>query len=319
MTTAVGHPNIALVKYWGKQPGAGNVPATPSLSITLDALSTYTRVALRAGDGDEVRLNGRLVADAKALGFLARMRAAFDLPPIVVHTRNDFPTGAGLASSASGFAALVAAVDGAFGLGLSPAVRSVWARKGSASAARSIFGGFATLEAGDGEWSAASLLDKNSWPLEVAIALTSQDAKPVPSTIGMERSRNTSPFYRGWIESAPADFDIVRRAVLARDFETLAEVAEHSCLKLHALMLSTRPGLLYWNQATLACIEVIRKLRTAGVPAFFTVDAGPQVKAVCAPGRVEEVAAALATVPGVLRVVKSRLGDGTCLVGDADG
>ncbi len=325
MATAVAHPNIALVKYWGKQPGPGNVPATPSLSITLDGLSTRTRVA--AAPRDQLRINSRPVEDAKLQRFIAELREAFALPPIAVATCNDFPTSAGLASSASGFAALVTAIDGTFGLGLGAAARGAWARRGSASAARSIFGGFATLRSRPAEerctsdldqWLAAPLLDKDAWPLEVVVAVTSDTAKRVASTLGMERSRATSPFYQAWTRSTTEDFEAACRAVARRDFEALAEIAEHSCLKLHALMLSTRPALLYWNEATVAAMGAVCQMRAAGVAVFFTVDAGPQVKAVCAPGQADAVAPALAAVPGVLRVLKCRLGDGAHLEDVAD-
>ena len=316
MATAVAHPNIALVKYWGKQDGPGNLPATPSLSITVAGLGTTTRV--EAADCDSLSINGETRRDPKVDSLLHAMRAAFDLPSVAIVTRNDFPTGAGLASSASGFAALVTALDGTFDLGLSPGERSAWARQGSASAARSIFGGFATLAAGDGQWIGAELLARDAWPLEVVIAVTDDTPKPVSSSAGMARSRSTSPFYDGWCLSTEADFETARRAVAERDFESLAEVAEHSCLKLHALMLSSRPPLLYWNGATVAAIETVRRLRNAGTPVFYTIDAGPQVKAVCAPGHGGPVAAILAKLPGVLRVLRGGLGDGARLDDNPD-
>lgn len=312
MATAIAHPNIALVKYWGKQDGPGNLPATPSLSITVAGLSTTTRV--EAAERDSLCINGEVQRDSKVETLLDAMRDTFEVPPISIETRNDFPTGAGLASSASGFAALVTAIDGAFDLGLTPQERSTWARRGSASAARSIFGGFATLASGDGTFSGAELLPKHAWPLEVVIAVTDETPKPVSSSEGMERSRTTSPFYDAWCRSTEADFETACRAVAERDFVALSEVAEHSCLKLHALMLSSRPALLYWNQATIAAIETIRRLREAGTPVFYTIDAGPQVKAVCAPGHGRPVAALLARSPGVLRVVRGGLGDGARLV-----
>lgn len=312
MATAIAHPNIALVKYWGKQDGPGNLPATPSLSITVAGLSTTTRVETAARDS--LRINGEVRRESKVEALLDAMRDTFEVPPLAIDTRNDFPTGAGLASSASGFAALVTAIDGEFDLGLTPQERSAWARRGSASAARSIFGGFATLARGDGTWAGAELLARDAWPLEVVIAVTDETAKPVSSSEGMERSRTTSPFYDAWCRSTEADFETACRAVEERDFEPLSEVAEHSCLKLHALMLTSRPALLYWNQATIAAIETIRRLREAGTPVFYTIDAGPQVKAVCAPGHGGPVAALLTKSPGVLRVIRGRLGDGARLV-----
>lgn len=308
MATAVAHPNIALVKYWGKQDGDGNLPATPSLSITVSALTTTTRV--EPAHRDSCCVNGELRRDSKIEELLQAMRGAFDLPPVSIVTDNDFPTAAGLASSASGCAALVTALDAGFNLGLSSTERSSWARRGSASAARSIFGGFATLAPRNGTWTGAELLAGDAWPLEVAIAVTDETPKPVPSSEGMERSRATSPFYGAWCRSTETDFHTACRAAAEHDFESLSEVAEHSCLKLHALTLSSRPPLIYWNRATIAAIETVRRLRDAGTPVFYTIDAGPQVKAVAAPGHGGRVAAILAKSPGVLRVLRGGLGAG---------
>jgi diphosphomevalonate decarboxylase len=305
---AIAHPNVALVKYWGKRPGSDDVPATPSLSVTLGALATRTSVAVAKQGG--LRLNGRVAADAKIERFIAATRRRWELPPLAVDTANDFPTGAGLASSASGFAALTTAVDATFGLQLSAAERAAWARRGSVSAARSVFGGFATLTPADSDCVAAPLLGSEDWPLEVVVAVASETAKGVPSTAGMARSQATSPFYVAWAESTAQDFDAACAAVRARDFEALAAAAEHSSFKLHALMLSTRPALLYWNAATVSALHRVRELREGGVPVFASVDAGPQVKAVCAPGRGAQVAEQLGAVPGVLRVVRSGLGQG---------
>ena len=314
MATAIAHPNIALVKYWGKQSGWGNLPATPSVSITVAGLTTTTRVV--AAKQDSLRIDGDVRRESKVETLLDAMRHAFELPPLAIESRNDFPTGAGLASSASGFAALVTAIDGEFDLGLTPQERSAWSRRGSASAARSIFGGFATLAPQDGTWTGSELLAKEAWPLEVVAAVTDETPKTVSSSEGMERSRTTSPFYDAWCRSTAADFETACRAVAERDFASLSEVAEHSCLKLHALMLSSRPALLYWNPATIAAIETVRRLREAGTPVFYTIDAGPQVKAVCAPGQGGPVAALLAKSPGVLRVVRGGLGDGARVADD---
>ena len=318
MAIAVAHPNVALVKYWGKEPGLEreNVPATPSLSIALKALSTRTEVSVAAQE--QLRINGEAVRDAKLERFIGTMRKAWDLPPLAVTTCNDFPTGAGLASSASGFAALVTAIDGEFGLGLSESQRSVWARRGSASAARSIAGGFATLEEREGEWSAKTILAKENWPLEMVVAVTSKETKATSSTTGMEWSRNTSPFYPVWVQSTLDDFREAQRAVAARDFDALGQISEHSCLKMHALMLSTKPALVYWNEATLTALRTIKELRDAGTPVFFTIDAGPQLKAICRSGFGAEVEATLARLPGVLSLWRSGVGDGARLL-DANG
>lgn len=305
MAVAVAHPNIALVKYWGKRPGPGNVPATPSLSITLDGLATQTRVDAAAEDILEI--NGEEREDPKVAGLVSALREDFALPAMRIASCGNFPVGAGLASSASGFAALVTAVNETFSLGLTAAARATWARRGSASAARSLFGGFVALDPDAG---ASAVLDRDEWPLEVVIAVTSDAAKAVSSTDGMERSRSTSPFYGAWMRSTATDFDDACRAIHRRDFEALAATSEHSCLKLHALMLSTRPGLLYWNAATIDAIRVVQALRSAGTPVFFTIDAGPQVKAVCLPHAAATVADALRELTGVKRVLRVGLGVG---------
>ena len=309
--TAVAHPNIALLKYWGKQDASGNLPATPSLSITLDGLTTITTVA-EAGT-DRFSLNGQPTADAKVLRTLASWRRDHPIPPLAIYSRNSFPTSAGLASSASGFAALATAVDAHCGLGLTALEISELARLGSASAARSIHGGFVTLAGPD--WQAQQLLPSTAWPLCVVVAIVSTGPKAVPSTAGMERSRTTSPYFDAWVATAAPDFAAMQQAVSARDFSALADLGEVSCLKMHALMLSSRPPLLYWSGATVECLRTIRELRAEGCQAFATVDAGPQVKAVCEPQDAERVEAALRRIDGVAETLQVGLGPGAELGG----
>lgn len=308
--TACAHPNIALIKYWGKADRPGNVPATPSLSITLDGLTTTTTVSEAAED--TFTLDGRPVTDAKVTQWLTALRREYAIPPLAIASHNDFPTAAGLASSASGFAALITAIDGACGLELSRAYCSGLARQASASAARSMFSGFVTLQGPD--WQAEPLLEAADWPLEVVIAVSDTGGKAVSSSDGMRRSAE-SPYFAAWVDSTAADFQQALAATTARDFPALTELAEHSCLKMHGLMLATRPGLLYWNAATVACLHRIRQLRAEGSAVFFTVDAGPQVKAVCLPGHGEAVAEALGRVAGVSRIIHTRLGRGAWLEG----
>jgi diphosphomevalonate decarboxylase len=310
--------NFALVKYWGKADARLNVPAVGSISITLDALFTETEVELAPElAADELTLDGRRrdedTAKVSACVDLLRSKAGVDTR-VRVASRNNFPTGAGLASSASGFAALVRAAEAAFGLALSPRERSIVARFGSGSAARSIFGGFVEMHAGtspDGADSFAEpLLEGREWPLEVVIAVTAKGEKEVGSRSGMTRSATSSPYYAPWVAGQPPDLAAARAAIHARDFAALADVAEHNCLKMHAAALAARPPLVYWNGATVECLHAVRRLRAGGVPVFFTIDAGPQLKAVCAPGARAEVQRALHTVPGVLELLTSALGPG---------
>jgi diphosphomevalonate decarboxylase len=316
--TAQAQPNIALVKYWGKRDASLNLPAAGSLSITLDALHSRTTVCFDpALTEDDIVLNDRRDAEEsrKIAAFLDLFRTRAGLAtPARVESGNDFPTGAGLASSASGFAALAVAVDHALGLGLDKRELSMLARRGSGSAARSIFGGFAEMAAGtrdDGtDAFATPLLDAEAWPLSVVIAITAREKKATSSRDGMQATQRTSPYYREWVATVPADLAGAREAVQARDFEKLAFVSEASCMAMHAVMLATRPALIYWNGATLDCIQCIRTLQAEGVGVFFTIDAGPQVKAVCLPDATDAVAAALRDVSGVRDVLVSGLGKG---------
>jgi diphosphomevalonate decarboxylase len=309
--TAEAHPNIALVKYWGKREGPDNIPATPSLSITLSRLRSRTRVRFDAQSPRQIRLNGTIVDDPKIDACIDRLIAAAGrpLPPIQVDTDNDFPTAAGLASSASGFAALVTALDAALELGLTAEQRSIEARRASASAARSMCGGFVTLSGGvdPASWIARAELDADAWPLAVVIAICSEQPKAVPSSVGMRRSM-TSPYYSRWVDTAAADFDAARSAIAQRDFGRLADIAEANCLAMHAVMQSARPGLLYWTGATVDCVARIRQLRADGERVFFTIDAGPQVKAVCEAGSAPRVRAALVQISGVKDVIVVGLG-----------
>jgi diphosphomevalonate decarboxylase len=311
-TTACAHPNIALIKYWGKSARPGNYPATPSLSITLDTLTTTTQVD-NGGGGDRIFFDGVEVQDAKVLGCLADLRQSYAIPHLEVRTSNNFPTAAGLASSASGFAALIVAIDTHCKLGLDPQTQSGHARRASGSAARSMFGGFVALQAPD--WTAQQVLDAQTWPLTTVIAVTTSAKKAVSSSDGMELSKATSPYFSSWTSSTATDFDSALAAVQIRDFEKLAELAELSCLKMHGLMLSTSPGLLYWNSATITCLHAIRELRKQGTPVFFTVDAGPQVKAICLPEAEREVHDALKNIAGVERILISGLGEGARVTG----
>lgn len=313
--TAVAHPNIALVKYWGKQDSRRNLPAVGSLSITLDGLRTRTRVAFDDGlDADTVALDGQTRGQAgeRVTACLTRFRELTGIRTCArVESESNFPVAAGLASSASGFAALVAATDAAAATGLERLALARLAGSASGSAARSLYGGFVRLDlpgAGDEDISLTPLAEPADWPLQVVIAITDPGPKPVGSTAAMLATEATSPYYRVWVQQQEPDLDEAAAAVAGRDFERLAGVSEFSCLKMHALTLSARPGIVYWKPATLACLQTVRELRAAGHGTFFTVDAGPQVKAVCLPDAAEPVAEALATVPGVTGILRAGLG-----------
>jgi diphosphomevalonate decarboxylase len=314
--TAQAQPNIALIKYWGKRDVARNLPAVGSLSITLDSLWTRASVEFCEQPLDTLSVNG---ADTPAM--LSRVSQCLDLVAgserarARVSTRANFPIGAGLASSASAFAALAVAANEASGAGLEQLELARLAGRVSGSAARSLYGGFVELDAGDDDINLSQLADVSDWPVEVVVAITEEGPKPVGSGDAMIRSAETSPFYSSWITKQADDLELARDAVAEHDFSSLAEVAEHNCLKMHSVMWGSRPPVVYWNRATLACMEVVRSLQADGRNVFFTIDAGPQVKAICTPDAVDDAEQALAKTPGVIRTLRSPLGPGARLVG----
>lgn len=313
---AEAQPNIALVKYWGKRDIGENLPAVGSLSLTLDSL--WTRMQVDFGGGgrrDELEVNGKPAAamQVRVSRCLDRV-AGVDRPRARVVSESNFPIGAGLASSASAFAALVVAAAHAAGKEPDQLALAKLAGQASGSAARSLYGGIVELKAGESDIDVYSLLDAAAWPLTVIVAVNSEIAKPVASGEAMIRGAATSPFYASWVARQEADLAAARRAVAARDFAGLAGVAEHNCLKMHSLMWTSRPPIVYWNPVTIACLEAIRELQAAGAPVFFTMDAGPQVKAVCPADAADEVRTTLAAVPGVKRTMESGLGAGARLV-----
>lgn len=321
--SARAHPNIALAKYWGKAEGTANAPAVPSLSVTLAGLATTTSVrfdaALRA---DVLVLNGREAGGReleRVRTLLDRVRARAGLSyAAVIESRNDFPTASGLASSASGFAALAHAAWHAAGLEASPASVSDLARRSSASAARSVYGGFVELPAGvagrDEPLPASPIAGADRLPLAVLVAVTAEGPKATGSTSGMNETARTSPYFAAWVEHAGRLFREIKEALLAGDLPRLGEAAEASALAMHASALAARPGLLYWTGATVEALARVRSLRAEGAGVWATIDAGPHVKALCAPHDAEALAAELARTPGVLRVLRATPGPGAHLV-----
>lgn len=309
-------PNIALIKYWGKRDAERNLPAVGSISITLDDLFTETSVDLDdVPDRDRLSVNGEDRPD-----LLPRVSACLDTvlgagrPRARVSSRSNFPLAAGLASSASSFAALVVAAVAAGGLNRTTAELASLAGRASGSAARSLFGGFVELRNDADGIVVESILDGDAWPLRVVAAITEPGAKPVGSSEAMETSRKSSPFYSRWVEEQPMDLATARDAIAVRDFGKLASIAEHNCLKMHSVMWASRPPVVYWNSSTLDCLQAVRELQAGGAAVFFTIDAGPQVKAVCLPEAETRVVEALSQVGGVHAVHTSAIGCGAALV-----
>jgi diphosphomevalonate decarboxylase len=313
---AVAHTNIALAKYWGKLAAEGNLPAVPSLSMTLDAMSTTTSVGFGHGlESDRVALNGRPATEAEAsrvVQMLDRVREMAGIRTRAwVETANDFPTASGLASSASGFAALALAATCAAGLDFEPARWSDLARRSSASAARSIFGGFVALAAGTDNTSflaAEPIVGATDWDVALCVAVTTTAQKPVGSTAGMRLTASTSAYYGQWLSLAPALYAQAKQAVLCRDLEALGDAAEKSSFAMHACAMASVPAIIYWNPTTVAVIEQVRALRASGTLAFATIDAGPHVKVLSAAADAPRITEAISQVPGVTSTLVARPG-----------
>jgi diphosphomevalonate decarboxylase len=316
-SVAVAHSNIALCKYWGKSDAERNLPAVPSLSLTLEALRTTTSVAFDpALQEDEYHLNGARAPEDAAVrirALLERVRAeARRSERARVSSVNDFPTAAGLASSASGFAALALAARHAAGLDCALPAVSALARASSVSAARSVFGGFVTLEAGAEH--AQPFPVHAGRELCMVVALTQRGSKAVGSTRGMLHTQQTSPYYESWRTTAPLVYAAMKEHLQSGNFVALGEGLEQSALMMHASMLAARPALVYFAPATLAAMQRVYELRAAGTFAYFTMDAGPHVKVLTSQAERATVRAALATVPGVHQVIESGSGPGAHLL-----
>ncbi|WP_376790564.1 diphosphomevalonate decarboxylase [Thermoflexus sp.] len=314
--TAQAHPNIAFIKYWGNRDDRLRLPANPSLSMNLGALRTVTTVTFLEEEGPDVLiLNGIRVegpARDRVEGFLNYVRGEAGFRgQAVVESNTDIPAGVGLASSAAAFAALAVAAAAALSLDLSERELSMLARLGSGSACRSVPPGFVEWVAGERHEDsyAYSIAPPEHWALWDVIAIVSEQHKVVSSSEGHRRAA-TSPLHALRVVTASERVARCREAIQRRDFESLAEIAETDAIWMHAVMMTSRPPLFYWEPATITVLQAVRRWREEGLPVAFTLDAGPNVHVLC-PGEVaHEVAQRLGRVPGVRRVLTSGPGGG---------
>jgi diphosphomevalonate decarboxylase len=318
--TAVSCANIALIKYWGNRDQALRLPSNSSLSMNMAGLTTTTSVtfdpALKA---DVLILSGREITGPgrdRVHRFLDQVRQLAELTSFArVESRSEFPSGAGLASSASGFAALAVAASAAANLKLSEAGLSRLARSGSGSACRSVPGGFVEWDMGkdDATSFAHSIAGPEHWDLRDVIALVDVSHKSIGSTQGHALA-DSSPLQAARVASVPDRLARARQAVLDRDFETLAQVVELDSLMMHAVMLTSQPALLYWQPATVAVLQAVIEWRRAGLPCCATIDAGPNVHVLCPGSAAAEVAQRLRSIDGVRDTLPTRPGGPAKLV-----
>ena len=318
--TAQAHPNIAFIKYWGNRDNALRLPMNGSLSMNLDGLSTRTTVSFQPSlPYDELIINGHEVAGA------GRDRVSYILDLIrdmagireraEVMTGNNFPSGAGIASSASAFAALALAGSKAAGLNLSEPELSRLARRGSGSASRSIPSGFVEWQVGttDEDSFAFSIAEPDHWKLADCVAIVSASHKKTGSTEG-HAIAPTSPLQAARVADAPRRLDLCRNAILNRDFDAFASIVELDSDMMHSVMMTSTPALHYWTSASLSVMNAVRQWRGEGLPVCYTVDAGPNVHVICPETEAQAVEKRLREIEGVSNVLVARAGGAAKIV-----
>jgi len=308
--TALAHPNIAFIKYWGLKDEESRIPANDSLSMNIGCLSTQTTITfdpmLKA---DTLELNGESITNkslARVQNFLDRVRQiAGESLYAHVESENNFPIGAGIASSASAFAALALAATAALELNLSIRELSSLARYGSGSACRSIPGGFVEwrTDPHSGDSFAVSIAPADHWDLVDCIAVLSEGHKAVGSEAGMRRA-DSSPLQAARIQDSARRINLCRQAILNRDFEALSHVTELDSNLMHAVMMTSEPPLFYWHPQSLTIMKAVKDWQSEGLPVTYTLDAGPNVHVICLKNAFGEVLSRLKYFPEVIDVLK---------------
>jgi diphosphomevalonate decarboxylase len=336
--TAIAPANIAFIKYWGMQDVARTLPYNGSISMNLDACLTTTTVTfdpdlaedeltlrLYAGpDTDALpqRAVGRPLARVSAQ--LGRLRA---LAGVEWHARvestNNFPSDAGIASSAAAFAALTLAGVAALGLDLDERELSLWTRRsGSGSACRSIPTGYVEWRVPDGPFDiatwdaesyAVSLASPEHWALADVVAVVDAGVKKIGSAENHQLAA-TSAYFPARLAELPGRLAATRAAIAGRDLELLGETMEADAVSMHVVCMTSRPPSFYWNSGTMTVIHAVREWRAAGLYSYFTIDAGSNVHVICAAPDRAEIEQRLAALPGVQFVLGNEVGVGAQVV-----
>lgn len=283
--------------------------------MNLDGLYARTQVTFdpELCCDDLLTLNGRVeneAAQRRVSYFLDHVRELAGAKRFArVVSENNFPIGTGIASSAAAFAALALAASKAIGLDLDESALSRLARLGSGSACRSVPGGFVEWQAGanDADSYAFSIAPPNHWNLVDCVAVLKVGHKPVGSTEGHALA-GSSPLQAARVADTPRRLEICRSAVLQRDFTALAEIIEQDSNLMHAVMMTSRPALFYWEPGSLELMQAVQSWRKSGLPAAFTLDAGPNVHVICEAAAADQVRSRLAEMPFVRQVLSARPG-----------
>ncbi len=321
--TAAANANIALVKYWGKRNKDLILPFNSSISMTCEGLFTVTTVEFSDNyKQDTVVINdNELLKDERdVFGHIERIRKIANIKQKAkVVSESNFPVAAGLASSASGFAALTLATSKATGLNLNEKELTILSRQGSGSSCRSICEGFVQWHKGkkeDGSDSfAETIAKKDHWPgFRMIACIVTEKEKKISSRAGMAQTVSTSPYYDGWLKTAEEDLEKIKNGIKEKNLTTVGTAAEHNCLKMHATMMTTKPAIIYWIPQTLEIIQNVLAWREEGLECYFTVDAGPQVKVMCTKQTENELSKKLLQLKGVKKIISCKPGNGAEII-----
>ncbi|MGF2145472.1 diphosphomevalonate decarboxylase [Vagococcus fluvialis] len=320
------HTNIALIKYWGKRNDELFLPMNSSLSLTLDAFYTDTEVVLDSDFTSDTFFLNDVKQDEKETEkitkFLNLFRNEVNMETkVCVKSYNHVPTAAGLASSASAFSALAGAMNQASGLNLDPKTLSTYARRGSGSATRSIYGGFVEWYMGEddlSETSHAIPVDDASWDIGMIVIAVNTGRKKLSSRVGMKQTIATSPFYSSWVETATSDLTKMKDAIKQKDFITLGEITESNGMKMHATMLGAFPPISYWEPDSVKAIQTVKEIRGMGIPCYVTMDAGPNVKVLCKASDMAKIEELLLKEFKREQIIPTTVGEGIKLLSDSE-
>ena len=319
-STAISHPNIALIKYWGNKNQIFRIPVNGSISFNLNSLVTKTQVSFDSElTSDTLFINGQETTGPgldRVVSFLNIVRELAGKQTFAkVISENNFPVGTGIASSASAFAALSLAASNAIGLNLTEKELSCLARRGSGSASRSIPEGFVEWLPGeiDSDSYAISIAPANHWDLIDLVAVVTHEHKKVGSTAGHELA-DSSPLQKARVEDTSRRLDIVREAIKFRDFQAMADMIELDSNMMHAVMMTSRPGLMYWENTSITIMKNVQKWRASGLPVCYTLDAGPNVHVITTKNYLEDIYDKLASITGIKQIFKASVGGKARLV-----
>ncbi len=314
--TVHSHANIALIKYWGKRDETLFLPTKNSISITVSKLKTITTIGLSNKNKDIISFDWKSSvkkSTEKITRLLDIFRKNYNIDAhFTIQTQNEFPTGAGLASSSSGFSALAVGLDALCNLKLSKKEISMLARQGSGSACRSVYGGFVQWHKGtkpDGSDSfAEQLFSEKHWPeLRILIAVIKEEEKPISSREGMLQTVATSPFYKQWLLESEQRIPMMIAALEKKDLTLVGELAEHDWYGMRQTMLTTKPPLDYCITATHNVINTVKELRKKNIQSYYTTDAGPNVKILCLENNIEKIKSNLKNFPGIIKLLECRV------------